>query len=143
LVEFEVEGSGDTHWRDLGEWLAELAGLEPDARPRQSALFAQRSLFEDVGPPAETVAREWRLGGWGGGGGAGGGVCRGGFCGWVVGSWDRNHPTIHCLRLDLIARAGGGDAGDHLRQRVGLLDLRRAHANRAEVAAVRVPDGLV
>jgi hypothetical protein len=61
LVEFEVEGNGDTNWRDLGEWLAELAGLEPDACARRSSPIVQRSLFEDAEAPAESMPRVWQL----------------------------------------------------------------------------------
>lgn len=55
LVEFETEGNGDTHWRDLGDWLAELAGLDP--RPPRRDEVVQPTFW----PEAEPEPRVWRL----------------------------------------------------------------------------------
>jgi hypothetical protein len=59
LIEFEVEAQ-DTNWYDLGAWLVELAGLEPDTGLRPSSKSVQLSLFPDFesDPP---VHRAWLL----------------------------------------------------------------------------------
>src|SRR5262245_15224779 len=64
--------------------------------------------------------------------------------GWPAPLRGRAGPVAFPLRpLRLEGGPRGRDAGDHLGQGVGLLDLGHTHADRAEVAAVRVPDGLV
>src|SRR5262245_33356098 len=57
LVEFDAEENGVVEWRDLGVWLAELAGLEGETRPRQPPAFVQLTLWPDVAPEP----RIWRL----------------------------------------------------------------------------------
>jgi hypothetical protein len=59
LTEFEVEGQ-DTQWRDLAEWLVELAGLEPDVCSRPPSKTVQPSLFPDFEPEAPR-SRAWLL----------------------------------------------------------------------------------
>lgn len=54
LVEFEIEGS-DFLWRDLGEWLAELAGL--DSQQHSLDTSVQLTLWPDIEPEP----RVWRL----------------------------------------------------------------------------------
>jgi hypothetical protein len=60
LTEFEVGANGDTNWRDLGAWLAERAGLEPDVCSRPSSKSVQLSLFSDFEPLAP-ASRAWLL----------------------------------------------------------------------------------
>jgi hypothetical protein len=55
LVEFEAEGNGETGWRDLGDWLAERAGLGPSP-PRRGGPV-QLTLWPEVEPEP----RVWRL----------------------------------------------------------------------------------
>jgi hypothetical protein len=59
LTEFEVE-TQDTNWRDLGAWLAERAGLEPDVCSRPTSKSVQPSLFPDI-ESATPVSRAWLL----------------------------------------------------------------------------------
>jgi hypothetical protein len=60
LVELELEANGELAWHDLGAWLAEVAGLEPEVSSRPPR-FLQPSLFDDLAPGDEPVSREWRL----------------------------------------------------------------------------------
>jgi hypothetical protein len=55
LIEVEAEVNGDTSWRDLGEWLAERAGLETCPRPQDAPV--QLTLW----PEPEPEPRVWRL----------------------------------------------------------------------------------
>ncbi len=59
LTEFEVE-SQDTNWRNLGEWLTELAGLEPEICSRSTPKSVQLSLFPGF-EPEPSVPRAWLL----------------------------------------------------------------------------------
>jgi hypothetical protein len=57
LFEIDTEESGTVGWRDLGAWLAELAGLEAEPRPGQPPASVQRTLW----PCPEPERRVWRL----------------------------------------------------------------------------------
>jgi len=57
LVEFDAEETGAVGWKDLGAWLAELAGLEVEAAPLESPAFVQLTFWPDVAPEP----RAWRL----------------------------------------------------------------------------------
>jgi hypothetical protein len=55
LIEIDTEANGDTGWRDLGDWLNELAGRFPSPRSKGSSI--QLTLW----PESEPEPRVWRL----------------------------------------------------------------------------------
>jgi hypothetical protein len=57
LLEFHVEENGELGWRDLGDWLAELAELGAERHPQQAPACVQLNLWPDVAPEP----RKWRL----------------------------------------------------------------------------------
>lgn len=57
LLEVSVEENGEVGWRDLGSWLAEVAGLDSLPRPQSSAASVQLTFW----PDEAAQPRVWRL----------------------------------------------------------------------------------